>query len=140
MKTLTKLFLSVFIISLTSCNHFKDKPECINKDSFFDNNDPMTETYQEKVKEVLKITTPNDFRYFFVTFTGDNNEYLMVNMRNNEYCFDAKILVENWDKLAGMREKKGRSYPEELHNLKWKLEKSGGSENIVYLDMNKIID
>lgn len=140
MKTLCTLILSVLLISLSSCDYYSKKPECTNKDSFFDNNDPMTETYQEKVKDVLKITIPEDFRYFFKTFTGDNNEYLMVNMRNDEYCFDAKILVENWDKLAGMRKKNGKSYPEELYNLKWKLEKSGESENIVYLDMNKIID
>lgn len=140
MKTLTKLVLSVLIISLSSCSYLKDKPECSNKDKFFDNNDPLTELYQDKVKEVLRARTADDFRYFFKTFTGDNNEFLMVNMRNDDYCFDAKILVRNWDKLAGMRAKNGTSYPEELYNLKWKLEKSGELENIIYLDMNKVID
>lgn len=140
MKNLTTLILSFLLLSLSSCDYVSEKPEYTNKDSYFDKNDPMTKTYQDKVKEVLKNTTADDFRYFFKTFTGDSNEYLIVNMRNDEYCFDAKMLVKNWDKLAGMRGKNGKSYPEELYNLKWELEKSGESENLVYLDMNKIID
>lgn len=61
-------------------------------------------------------------------------------MRNDKYCFDAKLLVENWDKLVGMREKNGQSYPEELYNLDWSLEKPNEDEILFYVDMNTIID
>lgn len=140
MKTSTNLLFTILLICLTSCNYFSAKPECNNMDKFFDENDPMTEEYQLKVIEVLKLNSPVDFRYFFKTFSGESNEFLIVNMRNDEYCFDAKILVKNWGKLAGMREKNGQSYPEKLYNLDWSLEKPNEDEILVYVDMNTIID
>lgn len=65
---------------------------------------------------------------------------MMVNMRNDSRCFDARMLVTNWDKLEGMRRTNGLSYPEELYNVTWELKESSESDELVFLDMNSIID
>ncbi len=115
---------------------FSKKPECVNADQYFGSHTSLTEEYQKKVRDVLKNSTPENFRYFFLSFIGEQKNYMMVNVRNDRYCFDAKILVNNWDKLAGMRRTNGKSYPTELYDLTWVIK----NEEIVFIAMHNIID
>jgi len=50
------------------------------------------------------------------------------------------MLVEHWGKLEGMKRTNGLSYPEELHDLKWKLAERNGHQEIIYVDMHEIVD
>jgi hypothetical protein len=139
-RTTKILLLFYFVALLQSCSYFSKKPDCVNSDPFFDSGISLSEEYQQRVRDILEDTSPDKFRYFFVTFDGKDREYLVVNMRNDQYCFDARLVVSNWDKLAGMRAVNGKSYPEELHNLKWEISDVGGKEEINFIDMNPIVD
>jgi hypothetical protein len=136
MKNYITLLLGFAI--LISCS--APRPECVNKEKYFDTNTYESQEYQNKVINILHNDSPEYYRYFFVTFTGDDNDYLVVNMRNDKNCFDAKILVTDWTKLAGMRKVNGKAYPKELHDLTWSLIRTKESWKILYGDMRTIRD
>lgn len=90
---------------------------------------------------MLQNKSPVDFRYFFKTFQEEGNHTFMItNFRNKESCFDIKVLVNKWDKLAGMKRTNGVSYPRELYDLKWEIKLINGEKFVEYIDMHKIID
>ncbi len=139
MKFTLYTFLSSLIL-LSSCNipehYFTAKPEC---NSEIPNS--LNEENQRKLIEQLKNKKPTDYRYFFKTFQEDESDtYMVTNFRNKESCFDLRIVVDDWGKLAGMRRKNGVSYPEELYDLKWVIESINGRDVMKYIDMHEIID
>ncbi len=139
MKFTLYTFLSSFML-LASCNfpehYFTAKPEC---NSEIPNS--LKEENQRKLINQLKDIKPTDYRYFFKTFEEDvSDTYMVTNLRNKESCFDLRILVDDWDKLSGMRRKNGVSYPEELYDLKWVIESINGKDVMKYIDMHDIID
>jgi len=69
-----------------------------------------------------------------------NGTFMVTSFRTSKACFDVTILVENWDKLAGMKRTNGYSYPKELYDLKWELVGDEGMKLVKYVDMHQIID
>lgn len=141
----SKIILGLFLFSIIACDfpehYFTPQPECVHKIEFSDTPNSESETYQRLILEHIKAKNPEHFRYFFKTFIDENDAtYMMTNFRNNDACFDIKILVEKWDKLAGMKRVNGRAYPRELYDLKWELASIDGKAQVVYMDMHKIID
>ena len=65
---------------------------------------------------------------------------MVLDFRNDTNCFKVRMLVDKWDKLGGMRKVNGQSYPKELMNVKWSIEKRNRSKEVVYNDMSSIID
>jgi len=140
MKNQQILILIITLISIGSCDfpeyYFTSEPECKSE-----NTDDLKEENQKILIEQLKSKTPSDFRYYFKTFEEEgNNTFMITNFRNEDSCFDIKILVEKWDKLAGMKRTNGYSYPKELFDLKWELIMNNEKEIVKYIDMHKIID
>jgi hypothetical protein len=123
--------------------YFKAKPECSQMLNPLTVNGSYINAaaYEQSINQLLKQKQPEDFRYFFKTFLQQGKTtYMVVNFRNQEYCFDARMKINNWDKLAGMRKTNGISYPEELYELTWKLEENDGKKELIYQDMHFIID
>ena len=117
-------------------HYFKSEPECKSE-----NTNDLNKENQKNLVDMLENKKPADFRYFFKTFEEEGNHTIMItNFRNEESCFDVKILVNKWDKLAGMKRTNGVSYPKELYDLKWKIKSSKGEKFVEYIDMHKIID
>lgn len=101
----------------------------------------LSEEHQQGARGWLQERKPDDYRYFFRTFMEEEGQtYMITNFRNQEECFDVKVLVNNWDKLQGMLRTNGKSYPEELYDLQWELKTVNDREELVYVDMRKIID
>ncbi len=140
MRTLKRYIPAVILLMLILNSCSRPRPACVNTNPYFDENTYESQEYQNKVVNLLQHDSPEDYRYFFVTFAGDKNDILVVNMRSDKNCFDAKILVTNWDKLAGMRKVNGKKYPKELHNLTWSLIQTEGIWKLLYLDMDTIWD
>lgn len=138
----TRILFGIGLLSAFLCYknfpeyYFAMEPLC--NPSFVELN---SEAYEQAVLDSLNNKKPSDFRYFFQNFQQEGAQnYIIVNMRNETTCFNAKILVEKWDKLAGMKRTDGVSYPKELHDLKWKLEEREGRSVVVFQDMRTIID
>ena len=136
-----QIFICVSILVLvSSCDfpehYFTPEPECKSEST----ND-LDKENQKILVEKLKNKNPHDFRYFFKTFEEErNNTFMITNFRNDESCFNIKILVNQWDKLAGMKRTNGQSYPKELYDLNWEIKLDNGEDIVEYIDMHKIID
>lgn len=136
-------FVFLTIVGKTCCPkyYFSSKPTCNSDDPIFEEQTYDSEDYQNKVLQILATSTPEQFRYFRKTFLFENGaDYLVTNFRNDLLCFDVKMRLADLGKLAGMKRTNGRSYPLELYDLKWSLEKRNGKTEIVYIDMHRIID
>ena len=131
------LLLSLFSLCLAgACS--EAEITCNGTDSQLAGLSPDSEAYQNRVLEILAASRPEDYRYYFKTFTEDGSDvYMVVNFRKQEQCFDAKILVARWDKLQGMKQTNGLSYPAELRSLVWHID---DAHRVVYDDMADIID
>lgn len=130
----------LLIISISSCELNPPVPECITPRSL-NKLDFESSQYKSITSSYLSNSQPSEYRYFFKTFHEKNGKsYMTTNFRNTSVCFDIDIQVDNWEKLAGMKQKNGVSYPKELVNLKWSLEKIGNDTIVIYKDMNWIRD
>ena len=128
------------ILGTASCELNGPPPVCVESIQF-ENLEVDSKAYEDEVLSVLEKSKPQDFRYFFKTFFDENEDtFMKVNIRSEDHCFDANILVEKWDKLGGMKKVNGKSYPKELINLTWSIEKVKGGKKIIYKNMNTIID
>lgn len=129
-----------FCAVFASCELNPPPPDCIVSIEF-ENLKADSEAYNSEVMLLLERTVPSDYRYFFNTFLTEKEEsYMIVNFRNEKSCFDVKIFVDKWDKLAGMLRVNGKAYPKELVNLEWTIELVDDKKTVVYQDMNTIID
>ena len=140
MKIFQILIFVPILMFISSCNfpehYFTSEPECKSETA----ND-LNKKNQKALVNELKNRTPNDFRYFFETFKEQGNKIFMItNFRNENSCFTIKMLVDKWDRLAGMKRTNGNSYPKELYDLKWEITSIDGEEIVRYIDMHKIID
>lgn len=131
----------IMFICLIFNSCFNPSPECVaTKQAFQQQYDPASEAYQNEVINILQDKKPTDFGYAFETFIEGDPVYMMTSFRNEEYCFSVKVLVDNWDKLAGMRRTNGYSYPKALVNLQWTIKNINNKAVVVYEDMRRIID
>lgn len=138
----TRILLSVGLVSAFLVYksfpkyYFSAEPPCVASFSDLQGN-----AYEQAIGDYLEDKKPSGFRYFFQTFTQeDGKDYMIVNMRNDTYCFDVKIRVKQWGKLEGMKRTNGISYPKELYNLQWKLEQGAGRRELIFQDMHDVID
>lgn len=141
MKKILLFLITLLALSFYFPKHyFSSLPICdtpINSAS----NNPLSKENQQFLYAQLKTSSPEDFRYRFITFLEEEQHtYMVTNFINDDGCFDIKILVNDWSKLAGMRRTNGYSYPSELYDLKWEIRKIDEEEQVVYLDMHHIID
>ena len=137
---LALLFIYRFVIDAPE-NYWKEEPKCTNELPFSTSAAFAEMAYQEAARNYLSAQSPKQFRYFFKTFLEEGEQtYMVVNFRNEAHCFDVKMLVNKWDKLTGMRHAVGKGYPDELHDLEWNVNSIDGKEEVVYVDMHKIID
>jgi len=138
------IFASLMILLGKSCcpkYYFSANPICNPGHSIFEEQNYDQEEYLNNVHQILATAKPEQFRYFRKTFLIENDtDYLVTNFRNEQYCFDVKMRLEDLGKLVGMKHKNGVAYPVELYDLKWSLETRNGKTEIIYLDMHRIID
>ena len=132
--------IGTLLCFLYSCELNGPPPKCVES-TRFNHLDPNSAEYEKEVHSLLEFSLPGDYRYFFKTFFDRNDStYMKVNFRTTDFCFDVDMLVENWDKLGGMKKVNGKSYPSELNNLKWLIQEHDGQKIVVYIDMDTIID
>lgn len=137
-------YLLLLFVFLVSCNfpehYFTEAPACA-KELYSTEKTESQNINQSIILEKLRATNSKEFRYFFKTFIeSEKNTYMLTSFAQNDDCFLVKILVDKWDKLGGMRRTNGVSYSKELFDLKWTITTVDGKEEIVFMDMHKIID
>ncbi len=134
-----KLLLSSFLVfSIVSC----DRPECRNENSVFDEYGKETSTYKiELIKEVERIGM-NNLRYWLHSYEErDGHEFILVNIQGEDLCAIGEIEVKNWERIGGIKEKKGIGYRgAELVGLTFDYEQRGDFIDLQFKDLDHILD
>lgn len=134
------IFIILVTLAISGCELNSPKPNC-NIPTVLAELEFGTDEYKAITAQYMRTSKPEDYRYFFKNFhENDNQTFMTTNFRNATKCFDIDILVDDSEKLAGMKRTNGVSYPSELINLKWKILEKDGNITIVYEDMNWIQD
>lgn len=127
--------LCIFI--LIACNDVNDDLS----NNIFRKFSPATREYKDELATRLK-TNPESLHYTFNKFVENNgNEYLDIQIKGENFKATGLVLVMNWHKLERIKATKGKGYSgAELKGLKLNIEENSSGANLVYKDLEKIVD
>jgi hypothetical protein len=126
------------ILTVESC----DRSICDNKNPIFDKYDINSFEYKtELIKQIEKIGQKN-LSYWFESYTKENEkEYIIINIQNDSLCAKGKILVNDWNKIEGIKRTKGQSYVGvKLKGLTFNIENDSNKIELIYKDITQIVD
>lgn len=132
-----KITLISCIVALTACNNVKDN----TSNSVFEKYSPWTKEYKNELATKLK-SNPEGLLYTFNKFVeNDGKEYLDIKVKGDDFVATGLVLVNNWNKIEGIKKTKGQSYSgAELRGLKLDIQETSSGANFVYNDLEKIVD
>jgi hypothetical protein len=101
---------------------------------------PDTAKFTNELAKEL-ASNPDSFTYKLEKyFVKKNREYLNINIERQSFRASVAVLVNNWDKMKGIKRTKGIGYSgAELKGLKLTLS-SAGHTGFVYQDLDQVID
>lgn len=136
MKIIGYILIAVIVFS---CN----RPECRNTNQVFSRNSPQSKTYKDELLKQLALPVNANASYWLKNYEErDGSVYLLFNVQADSLCAEADILVKHWDdKLADIKRTKGKGYAgAEFTGLKFGIETTEGSTEIVYAGLDDILD
>lgn len=91
----------------------------------------------EKIK-----SNPGGLTYTFNRYFQENKkEYLDLQITGSDFEAKGLVLVNNWHKLEGIKRTRGRGYSgAELKGLKFDMLLNASGAELVYKDLEKIVD
>lgn len=136
-QSLYKTFLIVITACLTACNFISDN----TSNSVFTNSSPTSLEYKNELAAKLKSNS-NAFTYTFNKYLQENDkEYLDVKVKSNEFQAPLLVLVNNWNKLEGIKRTKGLGCSgAELKGLQLDIQQTDSGAVFIYKDLEQIID
>ena len=138
MNQLTFKILLIFcVVVSTACNNVNNN----TSNAVFAKYSPTTKEYKNELATKLK-SNPEGLLFTFNKFVeNDGKEYLDIQVRGDDFEATGLVLVNNWHKLEGIRRTKGQSYAgAELRGLTLDIQENPSGANLVYHDLEKIVD
>ena len=134
-KLLTITFTLVFI---TSC----DRPVCKNTNPVFDKFSPETKEYKDELVKQLKRVDNSKLTYWLDKYQeADTQEFLYIFIQGDGLCAKGVVTVKQWNKLEGIKRTKGKGYVgAKLKNLKLDIYQDSANTELIYRDVDRIID
>lgn len=125
------------VIALAACNNASTN----TSNSVFEKFSPTTKEYKNELATKVK-SNPKGLQYTFKKLVeNDGKDYLDVEVIGNNFKATGLVLVNSWNKLEGIKRTKGKSYSgAEMRGLKLDIEENSSGANLVYNDLEKIID
>ncbi len=132
-----KIALIACILTLTACNNIHDN----TSKTVFDKFSPDTREYKNELAAKLKLN-PEGVHYTFNKFVeNDGKEYLDIQIKGDNFNATGLVLVNNWSKLEEIKRTKGKGYSgAELRGLKLDIEEDSSGANLIYKDLEEIVD
>lgn len=127
----------ILCITLTACNNVQKD----TSNSVFAKFSPETREYKNELAAKLR-SNPTELHYRFNKLVENHGkEYLDIEVKGDDFKATALVLVNKWKKLEGIKRTKGQSYfGAELRGLKLDIEEHPSGANLVYNDLEKIVD
>ena len=134
---MTKIFSLLFLcIIFISCRH-----ECNNKNLVFENYAPESTEYKTEVVKQINLIGADNLSYYYDSYTKKaKQEYIAVNIEGDSICAKGILLVKDWSKLGDLRREISGYEGVELKGLRLNLEKDSISSNLIFKDLDNIID
>jgi hypothetical protein len=140
MKQKTNLLALILLVFLgtVSC----DRPNCDNKNPIFDKYDINSIEYKMELTKQINTFGQENLNYWFDSYMKENEkEYIVVNIQNKSLCAKGKILVNDWNKIEGIKRTQGMGYVgAKLKGLTFNVEKDSNQIEFVYKDITRIVD
>lgn len=132
-----KLAFICFVIAITACNNTKVNPA----NSVFAQFAPATKEYKNALAAQIKSNVGN-LTYTFNQMVEENGkDYLAIAVQGPDFNATTLILVNNWNKLEGIKRTKGISYSgAQLRGLQLAIEENPSGANLIYKDLESIVD
>lgn len=131
------LFLIVLLSTMNSC----DRPDCENQNPIFDEYAMDSNEYKLELWKQINIIGQDELRYWFDKYVMEaKNEFLIVNIQNDDLCAKGKILVKDWGRFRGLKTKKKGYGGAELKGFRFKLEENQDHFEFVFQDLDEIWD
>lgn len=125
-----------FAINFAACSNVENKST-----NPFTNLSSNSKEYKDKLAQKLK-SNPEDISYFVNKYleTG-GNEYLDIQVKGIDFEATGLVLVNNWNKLEGIKRTKGMGYSgAELKGLQLDIRESKTGAEFIYKDVDRIAD
>jgi hypothetical protein len=92
--------------------------------------------YQQEARMILRLYSPEEFRYFWQGFAEeDGRKYMYVRFVGEPGCFVIRMQISRWDVVAPSIHSQAKLYNNELYDLNWRIKRSIHREEVVYLGM-----
>ena len=131
-----------FITTAGICLLLASSCKSVDSNKVFLTLDPSSTQYKnELIKEFLHKGTKNLTFNFEGLKAVDGKDYMEVAISGNGIQAQSLVLVNNWNKLEGIKRTKGMGYHgAELKDLQLDIVNTNGEPSFVYRDLAKIID
>jgi len=130
---------TVLIISFLSC----DRQECLSGNPVFAGNSPSSKAYKDELLKELDKPHNASPDYWFKSYEErDSKTYLQFYVQDDSLCAVAELLVKDWSdkKISNIKKVKGMSYGGEAVGIKFRVEKDTNHTELIYVDMDQLID
>lgn len=126
------------ILATISC----DRPNCENKNPIFDKYDVNSTEYKMELINQINSFGQENLNYWFDSYMKENEkEYIVVNIQNKYLCAKGMIMVNDWNKIEGIKKTKGKGYVgAKLKGLTFNIEKDVNTIELIYKDIIRIVD
>ena len=132
-----KLSFICFILAIIACNNTKVNPT----NSVFAKFAHSTKEYKNALAAQIKSNF-NNLTYTFNQIVEQNGkDYLAIAVQGPDFNATTLVLVSNWNKLEGIKRTNGVSYSGvELRGLQLAIEENPSGANLIYKDLESIVD
>ena len=132
------LTIALTLVFITSC----DRPVCKNTNPVFEKFSPETKEYKDELVKQLKQVNNSKLTYWLDKYQeSDAQEFLYIFIQGDGLCAKGVVTVNQWNKLEGIKRTKGKGYVgAKLKNLKLDIYQDSANTELVYKDVDRIID
>ncbi|HEX8462598.1 MAG TPA: hypothetical protein VF623_14255 [Segetibacter sp.] len=132
-----KITLISSIVVSTGCCNVKEE----TSNSVFQEFSPTSKEYKNKLAVQLKANAKGLYYTFNKLVSINGKEYLDIEVKGDEFKATGLVLVNNWNKLEGIKRTKGQGYSgAQLRGLILDVQESPSGANLLYNDLEEIID
>lgn len=133
------ILLAVVVMLITlAC----DRRPCKNTNPVFDRYSSSDIEYKTELAKQIQTIGINNLDYWFDDYLEKNErEYILVYIQGKGLCAKGEILMEEWNKLEGIRKTRGKGYRgAKLKGLELDIRKDSTIVELVYKNVAGIVD
>lgn len=135
---ISQALLIFSILVVASC----DRPECENMNVVLDQYEYDSNEYKNELADLVHAADTNSLSYWLHNYHEKaGKEYLGVYIQGGDICAKGEILVNDWDKIEGIRTSQGQGYRgAQLVGLTFDIQQNSGQTEFIYRDLEYIRD